>query len=439
MTISAFCRCALTNCVAVAMLAGCGGSQPPIGAQSAALRTSAVATPRVIGPETTSSGYHLLYSFAGDSDGAYPAAALIDVNGTLHGTTEAGGGFRCHHGCGTVYSLSTGGSESVQHSFGVRSDGAYPVAALIESDDALYGTTEYGGKNTQHCVDRYRYEGCGTVFSMGASGSANVLHYFTGRPDGAYPAGALIDVNGTLYGTTEQGGASQGCELQKPKLGCGTVYSISAHGAEKVLYHFGGPPDGASPAAGLMDMDGTLYGTTQYGGSGYGTVFSISAGGTEKVLYRFAGPPDGASPTAGLVEVKGTLYGTTAHGGAYFKSQNPGGTVFSVSTKGAEHVLHSFGSGADGTVPFAGLINVKGVLYGTTAGGGSGSLHAGTIYSISTTGDEKVLYSFANTSTGVGPLAGLIDVNGTLYGTTEAGGGSGCGGDGCGTVFAFTP
>jgi hypothetical protein len=35
------------------------------------------------------------------------------------------------------------------------------------------------------------------------------------------------------------------------------------------------------------------------------------------------------------------------------------------------------------------------------------------------------------------PDAGLIAVNGTLYGTTWEGGGSGC--DGSGTVFALTP
>jgi hypothetical protein len=39
---------------------------------------------------------------------------------------------------------------------------------------------------------------------------------------------------------------------------------------------------------------------------------------------------------------------------------------------------------------------------------------------------------------GAGPQSGLIDVKGTLYGTTYAGGGNGCSGEGCGTVYSIT-
>jgi uncharacterized repeat protein (TIGR03803 family) len=83
------------------------------------------------------------------------------------------------------------------------------------------------------------------------------------------------------------------------------------------------------------------------------------------------------------------------------------------------------------------LINVNGTLYGTTWSGGSSN--GGTVYRISTTGSEKVLYSFAGGSDGAHPSAALLNVKGTLYGTTAyGGGGSGCG-SGCGTVFALTP
>jgi len=61
------------------------------------------------------------------------------------------------------------------------------------------------------------------------------------------------------------------------------------------------------------------------------------------------------------------LYGTTEFGGTY-----DNGTVFSVNPNtGAETVLHSFGSGADGEYPIASLIDVKGTLYGTTEEGGT--------------------------------------------------------------------
>ena len=50
---------------------------------------------------------------------------------------------------------------------------------------------------------------------------------------------------------------------------------------------------------------------------GCGTVYRISTAGAEKVLYRFTGSPDGAFPTASLIDVNGMLYGTTGDGGKF--------------------------------------------------------------------------------------------------------------------------
>jgi uncharacterized repeat protein (TIGR03803 family) len=150
------------------------------------------------------------------------------------------------------------------------------------------------------------------VYSIGTDGTEKVLYSFGGGSDGAYPAEGLTDVYGTLYGTTDEGGTSDK----------GTVYSISTDGTEKVLHSFGGGSDGDGPFAGLIDVNGTLYGTTFLGGdhgcyqSGCGTVYSISTDGTEKVLYRFDGY-DGAQPEARLLHHNGTLYGTTSTGGTY--------------------------------------------------------------------------------------------------------------------------
>jgi uncharacterized repeat protein (TIGR03803 family) len=71
------------------------------------------------------------------------------------------------------------------------------------------------------------------------------------------------------------------------------------------------------------------------------------------VLYSFEVPPDGRHPAAGLIDVRGTLYGTTPNGGAYGD-----GTVFSITTGGTQKVLHSF-KGTNGRYPVGGLINVE--------------------------------------------------------------------------------
>jgi uncharacterized repeat protein (TIGR03803 family) len=111
---------------------------------------------------------------------------------------------------------------------------------------------------------------------------------------------------------------------------------------ETVLYSFAGGSEGANPAAGLViGPDGSLYGTTQYGGSSnLGTVFRLRSPAkagkawTETVLHSFAGGSDGANPVAGLViGPNGALYGTTTLGGVpYTCGLGPGcGTVFEVT------------------------------------------------------------------------------------------------------------
>ena len=101
----------------------------------------------------------------------------------------------------------------------------------------------------------------------------------------------------------------------------------------------------------------------------------------ETVLHFFGQSGDGSDPYAGLIDVGGTLYGTTLNGGGTGCGGSGCGTVFSINPKtGAEAVLYAFQGGSDGANPYAGLINVKGTLYGTTRAGGMHSL--GTVYSI---------------------------------------------------------
>jgi uncharacterized repeat protein (TIGR03803 family) len=220
----------------------------------------------------------VLYNFAGGTDGANPNGGLIfDAAGNLYGTTTYGGseGANCQQwpgGCGTVFKLAPDGTETVLHSFAGGTDGANPDAGLVmDAQGNLYGATYSGGAT-----------GYGTVFKLAPDGTETVLYNFAGAPDGANPNGELaMDAEGNLYGTTAIGGTLQ-CAYDD---GCGTVFKLTPAGQETILYRFNGGwyMDGAYPHSGLvLDAQGNLYGTTDEGGSsplcgsdGCGTVFEI--------------------------------------------------------------------------------------------------------------------------------------------------------------------
>jgi uncharacterized repeat protein (TIGR03803 family) len=130
---------------------------------------------------------------------------LINVNGVLYGTTVSGGGTA--KGNGIVYRISTAGAEKVVYRFAGGSDGAHPEADLTEVSGMLYGTTSGNGDSSCSASGA---GACGTVFSISTSGVETVLHRFAGNTDGNDPAGPLTNVNGRLYGTTSQGGNAHG-------------------------------------------------------------------------------------------------------------------------------------------------------------------------------------------------------------------------------------
>ncbi len=416
-----------TNCWCLLLaLAFCAVELVSCGSQAGSLPLTASRPNGAVPPKTHIPAYSVLFSFGINAyalDGGSPRAGLITVDGTFYGTTTLGGAY----GYGTVFSVTKSGYEKVLHSFTGHKDGAFPVARLLSIGGTLYGTSagpEFYGSSG----------GYGTIFKIGKSGKGfRVLYSFSGGADGASPVAGLTDVNGTLFGTTSKGGM----------YGEGTVFSIGTGGGENVLHSFSSNPDGAYPAAELINVNGTLYGTTEIGGRGAGTVFSITREGAETVLYSFTSAPDGHAPVAALIAEQGNLYGTTYLGGEY-----EAGTVFSMSTTGAnEQVLHSFDSnGSDGTNPMAGLTTLKGLLYGTTYAGGAAD--NGTVFSIATSGTETVLHSFGEDyqNDGAYTYAQLVAIKGTLYGTTYEGGISepSCprsASQDCdyGTVFTLTP
>ncbi len=364
--------------------------------------------------------YKQVYSFPGGREGGYPFGGLIKFHGKLFGTTEFGGGSKtCRGGCGTVFSLDPAtGKEKTVYVFQGGSDGADPQSSLIVVGDLLYGTTSAGGGG-----------GAGSIFSIDPStNSEKVVYPFKGGDDGSTPKDSLLKVAGTLYGVTEIGGSKN----------LGTVFSIDvATGVEKVVYAFQGGADGSYPLGSLIDVKGTLYGTTDSGGgdADAGTVFSINpATGAETILHAFRGKKDvqgnndGYRPDTGVTEVGRKLYGTTVAGGAQDQ-----GTVFRITPEtGIGKVTYSFNTAPyDGNDPSR-MINVHGTLYGTTL---LDPLLCGTVFAYNVaTRTETVVYTFGGGSDGCHPESGLVDVGGTLYGTTYEGGTAYTG-----TVFAITP
>jgi uncharacterized repeat protein (TIGR03803 family) len=312
---------------------------------------------------TRSGAEQILYSFQGVPDGQFPQASLIMLHGVFYGTTADGG----TTGNGAVFTITPSGGEHIIYSFAGGSDGLAPTAGLIEVGGNLFGTTSGGGGTS--CADGF---GCGTVFKIDSTGNESVVYRFQGGSDGQLPAAGLIVVNNILFGTTIFGGGS-GCNFK----GCGTIFKLHLSGTESIVHSFQGGSDGANPSAGLIAVNDVLYGTTSSGGTkNDGTVFKSSRSGAESVLHSFKdGRADGSDPEAGLLEFNGTLYGTTFAGGA-----NTLGTVYQITPSGTESLIHTFAGPSDGANPSASLVEVRGKLYGTTKTGGGAN--NGTVFSI---------------------------------------------------------
>ena len=336
-----------------------------------------------------------LYSFTGSGDGASPTAGVIVSGSTLYGTANIGAY------SGVVFSLPTsGGTPTVLASSGATPSGA----SLILSDGILYGTTSNGGAN-----------GDGDVYSVPVTGGTpTVLASFDGA-NGNKPEGGLILSDGILYGTTTNGGA----------YGDGEVYSVPiAGGAPTVLASFNGT-DGANPIiAGVILSGGTLYGTTESGGAyGDGEVFSLpAAGGTPTVLASFNGM-NGLAPSGSLILSGSTLYGMTTGGGS-----GEGNVFSLPITGGTPTSLASFDSTTGEAPYGGSLLLSGSTLYGTTQVGGTVGGGGGTVFSLPVAGGTPTVRAAFTATTGDMSFATLVaDAAGNLYGTTSANGAGGYG------------
>jgi len=256
------------------------------------------------------------------------ADLIFDTQGSLYGTTESGGDQNACDGlgCGAVFKLTpqTDGSwtETTLHAFtDTDGDGATPSSGVaLDSKGNVYGTTASGGSG--RCQSVYGLSfilGCGTIYTLTSSGGTwteTVLYSFVaGSGYGIYPSSQVVfDNPDHLLGLTKAGGD-----------GLGTFFELknTAKGWQRDNAHifFGPPGDGYQPTGRLIaNSNGDILGVTYYGGaSGKGSVFEferLNDGWKEKILYSFGGRPDGMGPSAGLVlDSQGALYGTTSQGG----------------------------------------------------------------------------------------------------------------------------
>jgi hypothetical protein len=256
-----------------------------------------------------------LYTFQGGADGAVPLAGVaIGSRGELYGTTYAGGagslcvGNNIPHpgygvqstGCGAVFELdppsAAGGewAEQVLYSFLGGSDGGYPNA-VSSRNGKLYGTATFGG-DPRNCGG----VGCGGVFELnppaaaGGAWTESVIYSFASVPDGLFPgAGIVIGEDGTIFGTTRDGGDPTNCPANS---GCGTIFQLSPPPfpgfpwRESVLHRFSGLDGSLPQGAPAIGWDGALYVTASAGGPSAacacGTIVRVNPQHWPEVTYR---------------------------------------------------------------------------------------------------------------------------------------------------------
>jgi uncharacterized repeat protein (TIGR03803 family) len=298
-----------------------------------------------------------------------------------------------------------------------RGDGASPNGGLVQGTDGnFYGTTRWNGPGAKYY---------GTVFRITPAGSLATLHAFTWT-DGATPeAGLLLATDGSLYGTTSVGGATNPTN--------GTLFSITERGRFTTLDDFQLSESEFTQAPLIQAASGDFYGASAgFTDIDLGSIFRATLAGVVTVVHAFDGT-DGANPNGLIQATDGNFYGTTETQGA------GSGTIFKLASSGAFTTLYNFTGGADGNNPYTALVEASdGYLYGTTSSyDGDGY---GTIFKISLGGTFTTLYNFTGGGDGRDPYGALIQAtDGNFYGTTEHGGASSACYDGCGTVFRMTP
>ncbi|MBM2813623.1 MAG: autotransporter-associated beta strand repeat-containing protein [Ignavibacteria bacterium] len=257
---------------------------------------------------TNGTGFSLLYSFVGGgADGKNPMGGLIESGGVLYGMTSSG----TSGNKGNIFKINTNGTGyTVLHLFGGgSSDGASPYGDLVLSGGVLYGMTSSGGTQNRGVIFKINTDG---------TGFALIRDLVGGATDGSAPYGSLNLIGGVLYGMNSNGGTQNR----------GVIFSLNTDGSGFNLMHSfaGGNGDGDNPHGSMIQVGATLYGMTNQGGaSNAGVIFSINTDGSGYTVI--ASMSDGGSnkntPNGSLVFIGTVMYGMTANGGGSNR-----GTIF---------------------------------------------------------------------------------------------------------------
>jgi uncharacterized repeat protein (TIGR03803 family) len=232
--------------------------------------------------------FEVLYTFTGGSDGSNPAGGLaFGKSGTLVGTAYQGGiGGRT--GPGTIFQLTpppkgqSAWDFKVLHSF-TGTDGAAPIATplYIASTENFYGTTTEGGIYDTTGTKAHNVHN-GVVYELSpppkgqTAWTYTVLHDFKSSQGSYLEAGVVQDSAGNLFGGAFDGGANNG-------KGWGTVFEVTPPASKTAPWGFSllhvipaSESLGDNVSSIMLDSDGTLYGTTEYGGTDAGgTIFAV--------------------------------------------------------------------------------------------------------------------------------------------------------------------
>jgi uncharacterized repeat protein (TIGR03803 family) len=355
-------------------------------------------------------GLTAIHHFTGGAGGSFPQGGLcLGADGALYGTTQFGGA----NSQGSVfkYNLTSVSHEVIYSLSNASIDGRYPFGALIEAEPGLFlGTCAEGGSS-----------GVGTIFSISDTGDFVRLRSLISGADGAFPKTGLTQIeDDTFYGMCEFGGST----------GFGTAYSITTAGVFAKIHDLNYTDDGSNPIGGLArNLNGTAFGLARNGGTNdAGTIFSVGTDEGLMKLHDFSLPENGAHPV-GLTTAGNTFFGLTRAGGEF-----NAGIFFKTELNGERTKLFDFEDVFEGRYPNSDLLlHSDGLYYGSTRFGGIGN--AGTLFRISAEGDFTLLHTFDSSDDGQFPYGGLTDVgDGYFYGTTVAGG---LFGDG--TVYRITP
>jgi uncharacterized repeat protein (TIGR03803 family) len=313
---------------------------------------------------------------------------------------------------------------TVLHNFSGGSMGLQPGDIVVTADGSILGAALYGSYNSS------------LLFNF-TDGKETVLRRFP-EPFGneaEFPQGLLLSKNeDTLYGTTMYGGKENG--LCTGGTGCGIAFSYDLTTSKfKTMHEFGASSgDGNGPiGTQVLDSAGNLYGVTNGGGTYGGTFYEITAGGAEKVLYSFGPAPDGMYPGSGPVSCGGNYYGVTIGGGANTCVDFGCGTVFKVTPSGEETVLYNFTGGSDGRYPWELVGDSQGNMYGLSKAPDNATA---AIFEINSAGDFSIAYNGSYVSQ-IGYI--IMGTDGSLYASSSGGDDSVCGSSGCGKILRLTP